>query len=111
MRKIANFFLYDIVIPHRTSFRFACFKIRKKPFFWGYPIVSPSLTPDFPITISPRFMTELNQLEAVTATEQMLTELKQIKQTAFTSQASLADMTQKLETEFRLAIENFVATK
>ena len=56
-------------------------------------------------------MTELNQLEAVTATEQMLTELKQIKQTAFTSQASLADMTQKLETEFRLAIENFVATK
>ena len=46
-------------------------------------------------------MTELNQLESMNATEQMLTELKQIKETAFNSQASLQDMTHKLGTELR----------
>ena len=46
-------------------------------------------------------MTELNQLESMNATEQLLTELKQIKESTFTSQTTLASVTQKLETEQR----------
>ena len=46
-----------------------------------------------------RFLTELNQLESVTATEKLLYELEQIKKNTFDSQQNLAEVQHELRDE------------
>merc|ERR1719391_685412 len=44
-----------------------------------------------------RFRTELNQLESVTATERLILEMEQIKQSAFDQQQNLAGVHQEIQ--------------